>query len=280
LLKSKLGENYKNTSAAFIWTTIQRMYAARKSGLKKEMFGYVTGGYEKINMRFADHLLESGVNIQYNSKVKSVKKTSNGILEVNTEGKTQTFDHVISTLSSQASVVIADELTEAEKQKHNDVKYLGVICPSILLKKSISPFYVTNITDNWPPFTGVIEMTALIDKTEVNNRHLIYLPKYVNPDDSLFDKDDAALRKIFLEALFKMYPQISEEDLLFWGVSKARVVFALPTINYSKKIPGITTSLGNYFIINSAQIINGTLNVNETIQVAENKLKEILNKNG
>ena len=45
LLKAKLGENYKNTSAAFIWSTIQRMYAARKSGLKKEMFGYETGGY-------------------------------------------------------------------------------------------------------------------------------------------------------------------------------------------------------------------------------------------
>ena len=63
LLKAKLGENYKNTSAAFIWTTIQRMYAARKSGLKKEMFGYVTGGYEKINKQFAKHLLKSGVNI-------------------------------------------------------------------------------------------------------------------------------------------------------------------------------------------------------------------------
>lgn len=32
LLKAKLGDNYKNTSAAFIWSTIQRMYAARKSG--------------------------------------------------------------------------------------------------------------------------------------------------------------------------------------------------------------------------------------------------------
>jgi len=279
LLKAKLGENYKNTSAAFIWTTIQRMYAARKSGLKKEMFGYITGGYEKINKRFAEHLLESGVNIQYNSKVKSVKKTSGGMLEIATENNTQPFDQVISTLSSQVSVMMADELTADEKQKHKDVKYLGVICPSILLKKSISPFYVTNITDNWPPFTGVIEMTALIDKKEVNDKHLIYLPKYVNPDDSLFDRDDDTLRKIFLDALFKMYPEISEDDLLFWGVSKARIVFALPTINYSKKIPGITTSMGNYYIVNSAQIINGTLNVNETIQVAENKLKEILNIN-
>jgi protoporphyrinogen oxidase len=280
LLKAKLGDNYKNTSAAFIWTTIQRMYAARKSGLKKEMFGYMAGGYEKINKKFEGHLLKLGVTIQCNTKVSAVEKTGDGLLKVTTQNNTQTFDNVISTLSSQASVTIAPQLTEEEKQKHNSIKYLGVICPSVLLKKAISPYYVTNITDSWPPFTGVIEMTALIDKKEVDGKHLVYLPKYVNPDDALFDKDDATLRKIFCDALFKMYPQISEEDILFWGASKARVVFALPTINYSKNIPGITTSINNYYIINSAQIINGTLNVNETILVAENKLKEIVNTNG
>ena len=278
LLKAKLGDNYKNTSAAFIWTTIQRMYAARKSGLKKEMFGYLSGGYEKINQQFAGHLLSLGVSIEYNSKVSSIKKTATEMLEVVVDNSVHNFDNVISTLSSYASVMMANELTEDEKQKHKNIKYLGVICPSVLLKKPISPFYVTNITDNWPPFTGVIEMTALIDKKEVNGKHLIYLPKYVNSDDPLFDKDDSAVRKLFLDALFKMYPEISDDDLIFWGVSKARFVFALPTINYSKQIPGITTSIKNYYIVNSAQIINGTLNVNETIQVAENKLKEILTK--
>lgn len=278
LLKAKLGDNYKNTSAAFIWTTIQRMYAARKSGLKKEMFGYVKGGYEKVNRQFANHLLSLGVNIEYNAKVTAVKKTADNMMEVCTESKTSTFNKVISTLASRASVTIAGELTDDEKQQHNNVKYLGVICPSVLLKKAISPYYVTNITDSWPPFTGVIEMTALIDKSEVNGKHLIYLPKYVNPDDPLFEKDDAAIRKVFCDALCKMYPQLSEDDILFWGTSKARLVFALPTINYSKNIPGITTSLGNYYIVNSAQIINGTLNVNETILVAESKLKEILNQ--
>ena len=280
LLRAKLGDNYKHTSAAFIWTTIQRMYAARKSGLKKEMFGYLTGGYQKINDKFADHLVKSGVTILYNSTVTSIKKQTGGHLQVSTNGNTQNFDQVISTLSSSASVMMADELTDTEKQQHHAVKYLGVICPSILLKKPISKFYVTNITDEGPPFTGIIEMTALIDKQEVGNKHLIYLPKYVNPDDPLFDKDDEALRKIFMDALFKMYPALTQNDVVFWGVSKARVVFALPTLNYSKKLPGITTSLGNYYIINSAQIINGTLNVNETIQVAENKLKEILSSNG
>jgi protoporphyrinogen oxidase len=280
LLKAKLGENYKNTSAAFIWSTIQRMYAARKSGLKKEMFGYVTGGYEKINSRFSDHLKELGIDIQYNSKVKSIRQLSNGKMEVEVNNSTQIFDKVISTLASKDSVAIAEGLSNAEVEKHNNIKYLGVICPSILLKKSISPYYVTNITDSWPPFTGIIEMTALINKDEVNGNHLVYLPKYVNPNDELFNKSDAELREIFLGALFKMYPALTQDDLHFWGVSKARLVFALPTIDYSKKVPGVTTSLKNYYIINSAQIINGTLNVNETIQVAESKLREILNNNG
>jgi len=276
LLKAKLGDNYKNTSAAFIWSTIQRMYAARKSGLKKEMFGYVTGGYEKINNQFVKHLEETGIHIQYNSKVKSINKISSGKMEVTTQNSIQLFDEVISTLASGESVKIAEELTDAEKKLHNNIKYLGVICPSILLKKSISPYYVTNITDSWPPFTGIIEMSALIDKNEIKGNHLVYLPKYVNPEDELFDKSEEELRKLFLDSLFKMYPNLSENDLNFWGTSKARIVFALPTINYSKKVPKVTTSLGNYYIINSAQIINGTLNVNETIEVAETKLQEIL----
>jgi protoporphyrinogen oxidase len=280
LLKAKLGENYKNTSAAFIWSTIQRMYAARKSGLKKEMFGYVTGGYEKVNDRFAKHLSDIGINIQYNAAVKNIKRNLQGKLEVTANGSMQSFDEVISTLSSRESVQIAEGLTEQEIQQHRAIKYLGVICPSILLKQPISPYYVTNITDSWPPFTGIIEMTALIDKDEIKGNNLVYLPKYVEPGDELFDKSADELRNLFLGSLYKMYPNLSKDDLLFWGVSKARIVFALPTINYSKKVPGVRTSLGNYYIINSAQIINGTLNVNETIQVAENKLKEILDGHG
>jgi protoporphyrinogen oxidase len=278
LLKAKLGDNYKNTSAAFIWSTIQRLYAARKSGLKKEMFGYVTGGFEKIISGFVQHLVKAGVAIKYNSKVTSIKKTSTGKLQVETGNTTDLFDHVISTLPSKTSASIAEGLSEEEKKKHGDIKYLGVICPSVMLKKPISQYYVTNITENWTPFTGIIEMTALIDKQEVKGNNLVYLPKYVNPDDALFEAGDADLRQMFLGSVFKMYPEISEKDLVFWGVSKARLVFALPTIGYSQKLPGIATSLENYYIINSAQIINGTLNVNETIQVAESKLKEIIHE--
>lgn len=277
LLKAKLGDNYKDTSAAFIWTTIQRMYAARKSGLKKEMFGYVRGGYDRINKRFHDHLLDMGVEFKFNSPVQSVHSKESGKLAVSiSNGETKEYDRVISTLPGMISSKIAREMTQNEKVQHESIRYLGVICPSVMLKKAISPYYVTNITETWPPFTGVIEMTALIDKAEVGGNHLVYLPKYVNPTDSLFESSDPEIREIFLGALKKMYPEITDETIQFWGVSRARVVFALPVLGYSEKLPGINTSLPGFFIINSAQIINGTLNVNETIHVAQTKLKEIL----
>jgi protoporphyrinogen oxidase len=279
LLKAKLGENYNDTSASFIWSTIQRMYAARRSGLKKEMFGYVNGGYETINKHFTGYLMNSGVEFKYNSIVKSVaQKSGSGKIEMTlSDQSTITHDKVISTLPSHISARLSAGLNEEEKRKHQGIRYLGVICATMLLNRKISPYYVTNITENNTPFTGVIEMTALINPDQIKGHNLIYLPKYVNSNDPLLNEPEDKLGEIFLNDFLKMYPTVNRDNILFCGVSKARNVFSLPTINYSENLPGIKTSVGNFYIINSAQIINGTLNVNETIQVAETKLAEILN---
>jgi protoporphyrinogen oxidase len=278
LLKAKLGDYYKVTSASFIWTTIQRMYAARRTGLKKEMFGYVSGGYDVINGAFEEKLRNNGVTIMLNTQVtKVVKDQLNNIILLTPSSDTFQFNVVISTLPSDISVEIAPLLTQEEIKKHNAIQYLGVVCPSVLLKRSISEFYVTNITDTQAPFTGIIEMTALVDPSNLGNRSLVYLPKYVDSGDEIFLKKSEELKKYFLEPLFLMYPDFSDNDVIFWHVSSARRVFALPTLHYSDNLPEIKTSIEGYFIVNSAQIINGTLNVNETVQVAEAKLEEVLN---
>jgi protoporphyrinogen oxidase len=127
---------------------------------------------------------------------------------------------------------------------------------------------VTNITDA-APFTGIIEMSALVEKSEFGGNALVYLPKYVAPDDELFEKTDAEIEDIFLAALEKMYSHFNREDVVEFKISRVRQVFPLPTLNYSENVPSVKTSLENVFIVNSAQITNGTLNVNETIQLAE-----------
>ena len=84
LLRAKLGDNYQKTSAAFIWATIARMYAARRTGLKKEMFGYVPGGYARVLERWNDKLQEEGVEIRTSTPVRLIHPTGVGTVMVET----------------------------------------------------------------------------------------------------------------------------------------------------------------------------------------------------
>ena len=284
LLKAKLGDAYRETNAAFIWATIQRMYAARNSGLKKEMFGYVRGGYSTVLERFAEVLQEKGVEIRLNSKVIKAKSQSGKDAKILVEYETKTedqrlktdeFDKVILTCPSNIAAQICPQLSETERLKLSNIKYQGIICASVLMKKSLSNFYVTNITDE-TPFTGIIEMSALVDKREFGGNALVYLPKYVSPDDELFEKSDAEIEETFVSELEKMYPHFKREDVLSFKISRVRQVFPIPTLNYSANVPNVKTSIDGFYIVNSAQITNGILNVNETIQLAERFFNQII----
>jgi protoporphyrinogen oxidase len=147
-----------------------------------------------------------------------------------------------------------------------------------MLDKSVSPFYVTNITDTWVPFTGVIEMTALVDKQYFGGNTLIYLPKYVSPDDPIFTKSDDETKEFFTGKFKEMYPWLKDDNFKFAGVTRAKHVITVLNLGYSDHLPEIKTSIPGVYIVNSAHIKDGTLNVNETIKVAETKLTEILGK--
>jgi protoporphyrinogen oxidase len=276
LLRAKLGNSYERTSAVFIWATIKRMYGARKSGLKKEMFGYIPGGYKLIISAFKQKLISQGVMVKTGHQAIEVKTATGGNLQITfANNTTEEFDNVIVTLPSGLSSKLCNGLSEPEIQKLNAIEYLGVICVAIMLNESISPYYVTNITDTWIPFTGVIEMTSLVDKKYFGGKSLVYLPKYVSPYDPLFEKSDDEIKSYFTEILKKMYPWLTDENFKFAGVARAKHVITVLKTGYSEMLPDTRTSIPGVYIINTAHIKDGTLNVNETIKVAETKLNEI-----
>lgn len=270
LLRAKLGETYHKASAAFIWAIIARMYAARRTGLKKEMFGYVSGGYARILDRFAEVLAQESVRIATGYLATNIAPHSDGQISVRFEnGHHEFFDHVVVTAPAPVIPRLCPMLAEGEKRRLNGIQYLGIICASILLKKPLADYYVTNITDSGLPFTAVIEMSALVDRERFEGNALVYLPKYLTPDDPAFSLNDEEIEGEFLQSLERMYPHFKRSDVISFRVSRARYVFALSTLNYSQNLPPMQTSIPGVHVINSAHIVNGTLNVNETVQLAE-----------
>ncbi|HWQ32497.1 MAG TPA: NAD(P)/FAD-dependent oxidoreductase [Blastocatellia bacterium] len=268
LLRSKLGDNYRITSASFIWATIARLYAARRTGLKTEMFGYVPGGYARILERFVSELENSGVSLRVNHAATRIISESGSVRIEFSNGRTESFDHVIVTTPATVAARICEGLSPDEIERLNGVRYQGIICASLLLKRPLADFYVTNLTDAGLPFTGVIEMSALVDRRHFGGHALIYLPKYVAADDPAWAQSDDEIRETFLAALERMYSHFQRDEVLAFRVSRVRQVFPIPTLKFSARVPEMVTSVRGLYVVNSAQILNGTLNVNETVQLA------------
>lgn len=276
LLQAKLGDAYQQTSAAFIWAHTQRMYKARRSGAKKEMFGYVPGGYARIVDVWTKSLVSRGVTLLPGHPVREVKRAVAGEgLDVDYgDGRSDRFDCVVSTIASPLIAKQCPELTDDESSKLADIKYLGVVCASMLLKKPISEYYVTNITDDWVPLTGIIEMSTIVNsEQELGGNHLVYLPKYMIDSHEGLQESDEDYRERCLETLEKMYSHFSREDVLQFRVARARYVAALSTIDYSTRLPPVVTSVPGFYALNSAHILEGNLNVNETLHLGEQKLE-------
>src|SRR5437762_6182207 len=117
LLRAKLGENYRKASAAFIWAIIARMYAARRTGLKKEMFGYVRGGYARILDRFAKRLERDGVEFRFGTRVGEITR-EDGQTVVRTENvHREAFDGVVVTSPAPIAERICPGLSADEKDR-------------------------------------------------------------------------------------------------------------------------------------------------------------------
>lgn len=279
LLRAKMGENYRRTSAMFIWATIKRMYAARKSGAKKEVFGYVPGGYAVILDRLQKLLEKHGVNVVCNAKVQSLSRSQTEERPVwcaeLADGTSHAGSNAVVTAPATAAAAMCPELSRDEKSRLEGVEYQGIVCTSLLLKKPLGPYYVTNITDP-APFTAVIEMSALVDRSELGGRSLVYLPWYLPTNDQGFNDSDETLRSRYVEALRKFYPHFEEDQIEAFQVSRVRRVMAVPTLDYSARAPQTVTSLPGLFIVNSSQITDGTLNVNETVRLATDAMPIIL----
>ena len=279
LLRSKLGEGYRSASAAFIWATIQRLYAARRTGLKKEMFGYVPGGYATVLARFAEVLREKGATLCTGCAVERIEAADGG-LRITAGGCTRRFARVVVTVTPSQAARMCTALPESERAALPEIQYQGVVCAAVLLKQRLSDYYLTYLADGDWPFTAVVDMSAFVGAEQLGGCGLVYLPRYAHASDPVFQRSDSEIQSDFFAGLRRAYPQFRVEDVRCCRISRVREVFPLPALDYSRRLPAPATSVPGLHIVNSAHIVNGTLNVNDTVRVAETAARELLASDG
>src|SRR5213076_2431332 len=105
-------------------------------------------------------------------------------------GKQMAVDRVVLALPGRLAGSLCPELSAAERDRYESCAYRGMVCASVLLKKPLLGLLVTNVLDPAVPFTAVVEMSALVDSSAFAGRSLVYLPRYVGPNDPSFERSD------------------------------------------------------------------------------------------
>jgi protoporphyrinogen oxidase len=269
LLKCKLGSARNQASASFIWATIKRLYSTReKDASKKEKLGYVRGGYHTVFTRLAERIHDLGGEIVTGERVRRIQGLDSGRVRVTTASGELDFDSVVATMPSSVFSKLVPDLGTDYRSKLDKMQYMGMVCVVLLLKRKLTPYYCTNITEDLP-FTGMIEMTNLISLEETQGRHLVYLPKYTSPSDALFEASEDEVWELFYPSLGRVIPDLQDCEIERHLIFRERLVQPLPVLNYSALVPPMLTGIPNLLLANTTQIVNSTLNNNEMVRIAK-----------
>jgi protoporphyrinogen oxidase len=268
LLLAKLGENYRRVSAVFIWSYITRMSSARERSAKKEQLGHVSGGYKAVFERLERVIQAAGGSIRREIAVRRIERRSAAALEVRTDRGDLEFDKVVFTgpVNVMRQVAAQDLVAVSGGQ---DVEYLGVICMVLVTRKPLMPYYVLNIADDRVPFTGVIGMSNVVSTEETAGRHITYIPRYVLSTDPELKTSDDEIRTRFLDGVRRLFPSFDFADIESVHINRAVKVQPLQVLGYSKLVPQTATRDPDFFVLNTAQFVNSTLNNNSVVAAVD-----------
>jgi protoporphyrinogen oxidase len=274
LLLAKLGVSYQRVSAVFIWSYIKRLFSARDAAAAKEHLGHVRGGYKTIFDRAESLIAAAGGKVQLNTTVSRIREAEGRGILVTADGHDERFDKVIFTgpVNVLRSTVAAS-LVDVPKSGR-DIEYLGVVCMVMITRKAITPYYVLNIADDQCPFTGVIGVSNVVDTEETAGQHVTYFPKYVLSDDALLGRPDEELRTLFIDGFRRMFPQFPQSDIVSVHINRAVKVQPLQVLDYSTFVPQPRTKHQDFYVINTSQFVNNTLNNNEVIRTVRSFFEE------
>jgi protoporphyrinogen oxidase len=269
LLLAKLGENYRRVSAVFIWSYIKRLFMARDASAKREHMGYVSGGYRAVFERLERLVRQRGGDVRTGVTVTRVRAAQGRGLLVDIDGAVERFDKVVFTSPVNVLQTVAAPELVGVSGGAGSVEYLGVVCGVLVTRQPLVPYYVVNIADGRLPFTGVIGMSNLVATDELAGHHLTYLPKYVLSTDPFLRLPDDEIRSIFTDGLRRMFPELRPGEMQALHVNRAFKVQPLQVLDYSRLVPQVTTRHPDFFVLNTAQFVNATLNNNEVARAVD-----------
>jgi protoporphyrinogen oxidase len=266
LLRAKLGSAAERASARFLHATFARLQRARQ-GSNKERFGCVRGGYRTILDALVLRLRERNAVLFADTKVMNVRTTSSGVAVESARGS-MSFDRAVVTLPNAPLANVVQDLPPATAAALRATTYLGAVVTAVAGRTPLSGHYILNLCDPRLSITGILEMTAVVDRSQTAGSTLVYLPRYEVADSPVFAEPDEVLAQQALADLHRVFPETMRNWQLGHVVHRARLIQPIPLAGVRAAVPPSEVIPGRVYCVTNAQLPGGALNNNDCVALA------------
>jgi len=280
LLESRFDGDPSGLPATYLWARTRRMSGARGKGGGEEM-GHIVGGHQRLIDAMVEKAAALGVEARTDAPVTGLATDSDGaVTGVELEDETLEFDLTIPTLQPPALKFLLPERHQGLLSPYPQ-RWLGCVCVIIKVPRSLLPYYAINITEP-TPVTSAIETTQVLGTDHTDGQHLVYLPKYCDPDAPEQSEDDESVYRRFTDYLARLSPGFSRDEVLEWTVQRAKLVEPVHTLHCGgePRVAPIWPGVDGLALASNAQIYPYLLNGDSVMGFAEGVAGEVAGRLG
>jgi len=266
LFLGKFGDYADKVNAAWFW--------ARVNPRTKDL-AYIEGGFQGFANKIGEVIEEAGGNIQLNVRISKIEKKKDKF-QVSLGKKKLEFDHLVLAVPLPVALQLYN-FPKEYKEKISPLKSIGAQYFVLELEKPFlsEDIYWLNVNEKDFPFMMVAEHTNFIDKKHYDNKHIVWVGKYLDYDHPLWKLPEKELLEEIIPYLKKINPKFEKSWIKRSFFSRAKNCQPILPLGYSKKIPGIKTPVENLYIANMNHVYPFDRGTNQALEVGMKAAKII-----
>jgi len=275
LLYAKFGEYASEIPMCWLWGRIHPRSASREGD--QESLGYIKGGFSILFDSLLERIKMNNGNILFNNEVKEVESSGNRVM-IYTNNEVRHYDLVVMAIDTIDVIKIIKNLNAKKADKLKEIEYFGVICLVLKLKCSLGKIYWLNNAEKEIPISGIIEQTNFVPPEYYNGYHIVYVFRYLSPNNRLFSLSKSEVSDLFCDSVRSIYPNFNSDDIVDYYCYKSLRATPVYKGKYSYHRPSFEILPEKLYMLNTSQIYPGDRNINNGVLLAKS-LSSIIRKN-
>jgi protoporphyrinogen oxidase len=199
-------------------------------------------------------------------------------VSIHTNNEVKHYDLVVMAIDTVEAIKIIKDLSDKKEDKLKEIEYFSVICIVLKLKHSLGKLYWLNNAEKEIPISGIIEHTNFVPPEHYNGYHIVYVFRYLSPNDRLFSLSKSEVYDLFCESVRRIYPNFNSNDIANYYCYKSLRATPVYKGRYSNHRPSFEILPEKLYMANTSQIYPDDRNLNNGVLLAK-RLVNVFRKN-